>query len=264
MTAQERGFPQAPSRDSHGLARGAGRIDQPTAARIVSVNEENWRTRTITLDLRLDAQPGQFVMVWLPRLDERPFSLAAAAPVTLTVAAVGPFSRALHALRPGDTLWIRGPFGRGFRIVPEVRRPVLVGGGYGVAPLAFLAEQLLSAGQSPTAVIGARTADDLLGMHRFERLGVPLVLTTDDGSAGERGFATAPVEHLLAAGQVDAIYGCGPHGLLHALEQQARRAGIVAELSWEARMGCAIGLCGMCEHTDGTLLCLEGPVLSTQ
>lgn len=235
---------------------------QPTPSRVVSVVDENRRTRTLTLDMDLDAQPGQFVMAWLPRLDERPFSLAAAAPVALTVAAVGPFSRALCALRAGDTLWLRGPFGRGFTLDPAARRPLLVGGGYGVAPLAFLAERLLAAGQHPTAIVGARTAAELVGVARFEQLGVPVIVTTDDGSAGERGLASAPAARLLAAGQADALYGCGPHGLLHALEGLARQAAVPAQLSWEAHMGCAIGLCGMCEHDDGILLCLEGPVLA--
>lgn len=236
---------------------------RPVPARVLEVREENARTRTLVLGMDLEAQPGQFVMAWLPRFDERPFSLAGARPVMLTVAAVGPFSRALVALRPGDTLWLRGPFGRGFGVQPGAFRPLLVGGGYGVAPLIFLGEQLLRAGQSPLAVVGARTAAELLGVARIERLGIPVFVTTDDGTAGEQALATGPVERLLAAGQVDVIYACGPHGLLHALESLAARAGVPAQLSWEARMGCAIGLCGMCEHGDGVLLCLEGPVLAT-
>jgi dihydroorotate dehydrogenase electron transfer subunit len=237
----------------------------PQPARVLAINEENYRTRSITLDLRLDAQPGQFVMVWLPRFDERPFSLAGADPVMLTVAAVGPFSRALHGLRPGDQLWVRGPFGRGYTPVPSTRRPLLVGGGYGVAPLAFLAERLLLSGQQPTVVIGARNTADILGVARFEALGpgaIRVITTTEDGTQGERGLATGPVERLAAAGEVDAIYACGPHGLLHALEGLARRLALPAQLSWEAAMGCAIGLCGLCEHGAGTLLCLEGPVLA--
>lgn len=233
----------------------------PTPARIVSVRDETARTRTITLDLHLDAQPGQFVMAWLPRLDERPFSLAAASPVALTVAAVGPFSRALHTRQPGDLIWLRGPFGRGYSPLPAIRRPLLVGGGYGVAPLAFLAEHLLAAGHSPTAIIGARSAGEVVGVARFEALGLPVIVTTDDGSAGEQGLATAPATRLVAEGAADAIYGCGPHGLLHALEALAQRTGTPAQLSWEARMGCAVGLCGLCEYGAGTLLCLDGPVL---
>ncbi len=87
----------------------------PTAARIVAVETDNYRTKTITLDLTLDATPGQFVMVWLPRFDEKPFSLVNAAPVTLMITAVGPFTELVHALQVGDRLWVRGPLGHGFR-----------------------------------------------------------------------------------------------------------------------------------------------------
>ncbi|HBY98054.1 MAG TPA: hypothetical protein DEP84_29610 [Chloroflexi bacterium] len=124
-----------------------------------------------------------------------------------------------------------------------------------------MAEHLLAAGQHPTAIVGARTAADLVGVARLKQLGLPVIVTTDDGSAGEQSLASAPTARLLASGAADALYGCGPHGLLHALEHLARQGAVPAQLSWEARMGCAIGLCGMCEHDDGTLLCLEGPVL---
>ncbi len=130
----------------------------PTAVRILDVRQDNYRTRTFTLDLALDAVPGQFVMVWLPRFDEKPFSLVDANPVTLMVSAVGPFSTLLQTKRPGDRLWLRGPFGRGFRPVAEGGHAVLIGGGYGVAPLYWLAQTL--AGRTPrvSTIVGARAA----------------------------------------------------------------------------------------------------------
>ena len=80
----------------------ADNLRLPTAVRILDVRQENYRTRTFTLDLALDAEPGQFVMAWLPRFDEKPFSLVNANPVTLMVTAVGPFSALLHTRQPGD------------------------------------------------------------------------------------------------------------------------------------------------------------------
>lgn len=240
--------------------RPAGPFGQlPRPVRIRDVQTENYRIRTFILDTALPhAQPGQFVMVWLPGHEEAPFSLAYHHPLTLTIAAVGPFTHALHRLQPGDTLWVRGPYGRGFTL-ENGARPLLVGGGYGVAPLAFLAETLLAQGQQPHAFIGARTADDVIGVARFEALGVPVTITTEDGSRGRRGLVTEAVAETLAAGEGDAIYGVGPHGMLHALAALAQAQHVPAQLSWEAYMGCAIGLCGMCEH-DGALLCVEGPV----
>jgi hypothetical protein len=88
----------------------------PQALRIVKIKDENTTTKTFVLDGSLDAQPGQFVMAWLPRLDEKPFSLANANPVVMTIAAVGPFSQALHQLQVGDYLWVRGPLGQGYQL----------------------------------------------------------------------------------------------------------------------------------------------------
>ena len=85
-------------------------------------------------------------------------------------------------------------------------------------------------------------------------------MTTEDGSAGRRGLVTVAVEPLLAAGAVDALYACGPHGMLRALKALCRQYGVPGQLSWEAYMRCGIGLCGSCEH-EGMLLCVDGPVL---
>ena len=230
----------------------------PRMARVTRIRDENYRTRTFELDLNLDAHPGQFVMAWLPGLDEKPFSLSSADPVSLTVACVGPFSGAMHALVPGDRVGIRGPFGHGFR--PLGPRALLVGGGYGAAPLAYLAESLLAAGTAVTAVLGARSAADLILVHRFERLGLDLLLATEDGSYGLTGRATDVAGPMLRDRVVDALYACGPHPMLETLEGIALAARVPAQLSWEARMRCGIGVCGSCEH-HGMLLCSDGPVL---
>jgi hypothetical protein len=107
------------------------RFTLPVAARILAMEKDNYRTQTFTLAARLTAQPGQFVMAWQPRFDEKPFSLVAADPVTLMITAVGPFTQLAHTLQPGDSLWIRGTFGNGFCVAPEQRHLALVGGGTG-------------------------------------------------------------------------------------------------------------------------------------
>lgn len=244
----------------------AERIPLPTAARILDVRHDNYRTCTIVLDLALPALPGQFVMVWLPRFDEKPFSLVSADPVTIMVTAVGPMSRLLHEKRPGDRLWLRGPFGRGFHVGEEQRSPALVGGGYGVAPLLWLAQAQAGRAAAVTSILGARTADDLLYAGHFARLEAPptryaMVLTTEDGSQGIHGRVTDALEPMLQAGAVDGIFACGPHGMLAALQEAARRYGVPCQLSWEAYMRCAVGICGACEH-EGKVLCMDGPVLA--
>ncbi len=257
-----------------------GQASLPLAATIQAIRRDNYRTKTFVLDARLDARPGQFVMAWLPRFDEKPFSLVNADPVTLMVTAVGPFTGLLHEKRAGDRLWIRGPFGQGFQVPAHHQHIALVGGGYGVAPLYWLARA--QSGQTPqiTTIIGARTAADVLYAHHFQLFEqIPLqaisegdatairtmtrhrvMITTEDGSLGQQGRVTDALEPLLAAGQVNGIYACGPHGMLAALEALSARYGVPCQLSWEAYMRCAVGICGACEH-DGQLLCLDGPVL---
>lgn len=237
----------------------------PIAATITAVTQDNYRTKTFTLDAALPATPGQFVMVWLPRFDEKPFSLVNANPVTLMVTAVGPFSRLLHEKQPGDKVWLRGPFGQGYSVPATQRRLALVGGGYGVAPLHWLARTQSEQAAIIDVIIGARTAADLLYTDRFQALrqtNLAVHQTTEDGSAGQQGRVTDVLAPLLAAGRIDGIYACGPHGMLTALEQLGQQYRVPGQLSWEAYMRCGIGICGSCEH-EGKVLCLDGPVLPT-
>jgi dihydroorotate dehydrogenase electron transfer subunit len=237
----------------------------PAPARIVAIENENYRTRTFTFDARVDAEPGQFVMAWLPRFDEKPFSLVAANPLTLMVSAVGPFTRLVHELAVGDRLWLRGPFGHGFSLPASCRRPALIGGGYGVAPLLWFAQQHVEWVDATAVIVGARTAGDLLYTQRFQAMAdhqpsLALHITTEDGSCGEKGRVTDVLAPLLERQEVDSIFACGPHGMLDALAGLARRHGVTCQLSWEAYMRCGMGICGACEH-EGKVLCMDGPVL---
>jgi dihydroorotate dehydrogenase electron transfer subunit len=236
----------------------------PQATRIASLTDESPKVRTLVLDLALEAGPGQFVMAWLPGVDEKPFSLVAARPVTLAVARVGPFTEQLFRLGAGDRLWIRGPLGRPFRLPEGSGRAreaglLLVGGGYGVAPMHFLARRALAAGWAVTVVIGARTAADVVYHERFRALGARVVVTTDDGSLGQGGLATDAARHLLEEGDYCALYACGPEPMLAALESLARDEGIAGQLSYERYMRCGLGVCGSCSR-QGWLVCRDGPV----
>lgn len=237
-----------------------GRPRLPRPARVARVEVENYRTRTLYLDAVLDGTPGQFAMLWLPGLDEKPFSLRAAAPAAFTIAAVGPFSRAVHRLAAGDTVWLRGPYGRGFR--RHGTDHLLVGGGYGVAPLLFLARTLRAAGDRVRVIVGAGQGDDLLLVDAFRSIGASVDVTTEDGSVGATGLVTDLAGPAIAGDRPSALYACGPHGMLAALEGLAGGADLPAQLAWEGYMRCGLGLCGSCEH-DGRLLCSDGPVLET-
>jgi dihydroorotate dehydrogenase electron transfer subunit len=236
----------------------------PRAARIGRVIRENARTVSLVTSTSIDAEPGQFCMIWLPGLDEKPFSIAEREPLTFTVSRVGPFSAALQELSSGDRLWFRGPFGKGFTLSKE--RAVLAGGGYGAAPLYFLARELLNPGRLPPAArpliaLGAKSAADLLFLDRFASLGLEVKTATEDGSRGTKGLVTDVVRPILEEGAARRLYACGPEGMLVALASLCGSTGVPAELSHEAYMRCGVGVCGSCQHGP-SLVCMDGPVFS--
>jgi dihydroorotate dehydrogenase electron transfer subunit len=235
----------------------------PQVSRIIGRTDESSKVCTLVLDLHLEAEPGQFVMAWLPGLDEKPFSLVNSAPVTLTVARVGPFSTAVHGLGVGDRLWLRGPLGQAFTLPaspPSATRSLLfVGGGYGVAPLHFLADRAQTSGWRVHMIIGARTAADVVFVDRFSALGAGLTITTDDGSLGQQGLVTDAAGILLDTTDVGALYACGPEAMLDAVERLAQARHLPAQLSYERYMRCGFGVCGSCSR-DGWLVCHDGPV----
>ena len=200
--------------------------DLPQAYTIAEVRVETPTIRTFVLDGAIEAAPGQFVMAWLPRLDEKPFSLSGSAPIALTVDRVGPFSTALHALRPGDQLWLRGPYGRGFELSNGPL--MLVSGGCGVAPLLYLAHVARQTGHNVHAILGARTVSGLLLQDQFAALGCAVYLATDDGSAGTRGTSLDLVASLLEAGTASPtrLYACGPEPMLEGVYRLAQAHGL--------------------------------------
>ena len=229
----------------------------PRDYRIADIVEENESTRTYLLDGSMEAEPGQFVMAWLPGIDEKPFGLADADPIALMVARVGPFTAALHQRRAGDRIWLRGPFGNGFNV--DGGPALLAAGGYGAAPLSFLARRLRDAGQQVYVALGARSESGLLLQHRFRNLGCMVHEATEDGSTGRRGLVTDLVRALLDRLPVQALYACGPNAMLDALATLAHEWTLPCQLSYEAHMRCGIGVCGSCTHGD-QLVCRDGPV----
>ncbi len=231
----------------------------PQTYEILEVRTENPTVRTFVLKGTIEAAPGQFVMAWLPGLDEKPFSPSGADPLALTVARVGPFTTAMHTLSPGDRVWLRGPFGRGFALCEGSL--MVIGGGCGAAPLHYLARIARHAGREVHVVLGARTAEGLFFQDAYASMGCAVHLATDDGSVGTPGTAIDLAAHLLDGGQttVDTIYACGPEPMLDAVYRLARDRGRPCQLSYEAYMRCGIGVCGSCT-IEGCLVCRDGPV----
>ncbi len=226
--------------------------------RVVEVRPEGNAGVTLVTAGALSAEPGQFAMVWLPGVDERPYTIVDDDPFTLTVATVGPFSTALAGLALGDRLWVRGPYGHGF--APSGRRHLLLGGGSGAASLALLARRLRARGDDVTVVLGARSADLLMLPWRFEALGLAPILATDDGSVGFHGTALGAAADALAQAP-DGIYACGPEPMLRAIAERARVLRIPCQVSVERVRRCGLGGCGQC-HCGDRLVCADGPVFA--
>jgi dihydroorotate dehydrogenase electron transfer subunit len=231
------------------------------AFRVLHVVEEGTAGVSLIMDGALKSEPGQFVMAWLPGVDERPFSIVDDDPLTLTVARVGPFTDALAAVNPGERVWVRGPFGRGFR--PLGQRHLIVGGGCGAAALALLAKRARAAGHEVIVGLGARSADRVMLRWRFEELGCLVKIATDDGSAGLGGTALDLARPDLESRWPDAVYACGPEPMLRALAMRCDELGLPCSVSIEAVMKCGMGVCGSCSHGD-RLVCQDGPVFSAQ
>jgi dihydroorotate dehydrogenase electron transfer subunit len=174
---------------------------------------------------------------------------------------VGAGSRALGRLREGDTLNALLPLGNGFSMpVSAEKKHLLVGGGVGTAPLLYLGAQMNLMGMRPTFLLGARTKDMLLQLEDFERVG-DVYVTTEDGSAGEKGFVTQ--HSILFKQHFDRISVCGPSPMMKAVARFARANSVPCEVSLENMMACGLGACLCCvEKTvkGNVCVCTEGPV----
>jgi len=225
-----------------------------------------------------EAEPGQFVMIKAGLCAEpplrRPFSILSVDPeratITLFVKAIGQGSRALCALSSGEQAQCLGPLGRPFARPSLEGEALLVAGGYGVAPFRFLGERLRGSGLRARLFYGGRTAADLPLLDRLQGLGMTIVPATEDGSLGERGRVTDPLEaHLDAARGPVKLYACGPEAMLHAVARIADARGVDAEVSLDPWMGCGVGTClGCVVRIQGAdevrpryrCACTEGPV----
>ena len=208
-----------------------------------------------------DAQPGQFVEVWLPGVDEKPISISnlTGDELELTVKAIGPFTRLLLDIQVGDRLGIRGPFGRGFSVVSDT---LLIGGGMGIAPLRFLAERLLRAELPHTLLFGVKTAEELMFCQIYESR-PEAFLTAEDSSLALSGRVSHHFEKILAQRVVRRLAAAGPEPMLLAVRELGKKTGLPVELSFERYMKCGIGLCGhCCLDGSGIRVCIEGPVLT--
>ena len=232
------------------------------------------------------ARPGQFIMLKvrdaIDPLLRRPFGifdlniLESEYPeggeqtyLEILYRVVGKGTAMLSALHHSDHLDVLGPLGRGFDLGDPAEEKVLVGGGVGLAPLYYLAKELVK--QSRVRLfVGGRNKDDVLCITEFERLGVETYVSTDDGTLGASGLVTEVLEkHLESTNHRGTLFACGPMPMLEAVAAIARRSRMVCQVSLEAYMACGMGACLGCvvkgrDHADTNpdyrCVCKDGPV----
>lgn len=262
-------------------AREGSGVVQVEAEVLGNVGVGDYRHLTlVTPGLAELARPGQFVALSVgdgtsSMLLRRSFSIHRVSPegtyggtTEIVVAPHGPGTRALTGLEPGESVGVIGPLGRGFPLPSQPVPCILVGGGYGSAPLFWLAEQLRERGCSVEIVLGAATAGRLYGVVEARRVADGVTATTDDGSAGSRGWVSDVVPDLITRTGAGVVYACGPMGMLRSLSTIAEEHGIVAQVAVEEAMACGVGICMTCvmpvrDAEGGTSMvrsCLDGPV----
>jgi len=226
------------------------------------------------------AKPGQFVALAVDgdtsaHLLRRCFSIHKVSPsgthggtVDVVVAARGPGTRWLTGLSTHHEVNIIGPLGRAFPLPTEPVACVLVGGGYGSAPLFWLAAALRERGCHVEMVLGAATEDRLFGVVEARRAADGLTVTTDDGSMGVKGWVSDVLPDVIRRSNAGVVYGCGPMAMLRSVTDLASAEGVIAQVAVEESMACGIGVCMTCvmpvTGNDGMTRmvrsCVEGPV----
>jgi dihydroorotate dehydrogenase electron transfer subunit len=223
-------------------------------------------------------RPGQFVAVAVggpqtATLLRRAFSIHDVRPdhggaVEFVFAVVGPGTQWLAERRTRDSLDVAGPLGRPFPLPRDPVNALLVGGGYGSAPLFPLADKLRGRGCTVDFLLGAASADRVFGALTARRTGRSAVITSEDGSMGARGLVTDMLSQVIHETRADVIYACGPMGMLRQVSTVASRYDIPVQVLVEESMACGIGVCMTCVlpvvGADGVTRmvrsCVDGPV----
>lgn len=220
----------------------------------------------------LSMVPGQFIMVWVPGVDEVPMSVSTVGgdPVRLgfTVQNVGEATEALCSLEEGSMIGIRGPYGNGFTIPADgsVKRVIGVSGGVGSASTVMAMERASGIGLDTVNLIGSRSSDIMIFQDRWERISGKALFSTDDGSFGHHGFVTDLLDYEL--GKMDKeglgstlIITCGPEVMMTAVHRIIVKYGVEGQFSLERLMKCGIGVCDSCA-VSGKRVCQNGPIFN--
>ena len=250
----------------------AGFIEKGVIRRHELVGPSIWRMDIELPRTAREALPGQFINIKIPdssKLLRRPISIAGTDPgrgvTEIFYRVVGEGTKLLSHLRAGDVVDSLGPLGNAFTFTEG--HMVGVGGGVGIAPMLFAARRA-KPGQM-TIAIGGRNQEEVFWKDFFPSALRQLIVTTDDGSYGIKGFSIAVLPDIFAKGDVEEVITCGPGIMMRKVAELAEAAGIRCEASLERRMGCGTGGCLACvaDKRDGSghyKVCADGPVFDTK
>jgi len=251
--------------------------------KITKVVEECEGVRTLIFNMKENLKnysppkPGQFVMIWVPGVDEIPMSVSGCDPNgnwSITVKNVGECTEALYKLNSGDYIGIRGPLGNHFRIPDsKTKRIIIVSGGIGTAPLKFFAESLNDKNYHFILIEGAKVSVELIFkdyFKRFNREDIKVFYCTEDGSSGLKGLSTETFKNLIEKSSKKelsntVVYACGPEQMLYSIFEICENYNLEFQASLERIMRCGCGLCGLCSIDPlGLLVCKDGPIFDSK
>lgn len=226
--------------------------------RITEVVSEGKDVTTLRFNLDIRSKPGQFLMIWIPDVDEIPMGISYLQG-GITVKKIGDATSALSSLKPGDLIGVRGPYGNGWDI-PSGKKVLCVGGGVGASPILAAAEYV----NNPDLVdiiLAAKTADEVIFLDRAKKHSNHIEIATDDGSMGTKGTAVDLAVRMMNETKYDLVLGCGPEIMNKFLLKACDENNIPVQLSLERIMKCGTGLCGCCV-INGQRVCADGPVFT--
>jgi len=233
-------------------------MNSPTITTILTSTTEATEVKTIAFRYPGTVVPGQFFMIWIPGVDEIPMSVSEITKEVkaITFRKIGDATHALYHLSPGSKIGVRGPYGNGFKLTGK--HLLFVGGGTGVAMLAPAVEHARKRKLKSTVIIGVKTKNELFFEDHLRQCGATVLVSTDDGSQGYKGFASDLAKDVLKKENIDAVYTCGPEPMMKTLLSCCRT--IPFQASLDRYMKCSIGICGQCCVGNGLRVCLDGPI----
>jgi len=239
--------------------------NHPTIVTIEKVIDETPTVRTLVFsdEVMSNVLPGQFAMVWIPGVNELPMSIMISnesGKAAFTVRKHGLASTGLFNVKVGEQIGIRGPYGNSFDL--KEGKLLLVGGGTGLVPMMRLLT-FVKPTDDVTILIGAKSKDEVffedLANNLLKNNSHQTIVSTDDGSYGEKGFVTDLVEKLVNQTHFDAVYVCGPEIMMYKTVQAAHSNGMFVQASLERMMKCGVGICGSC-CVGEDLVCKDGTI----